>query len=173
MSAQFASFPQGFTAVDPRADGAVRHIAFQDGRVLIARRVRGVAMRLDIPCASFRGVVLAMEGEDDPVFTIRLDHADPDLSVVVHEAGDDCDVIAQWRAWSTLTGLPKYLERQDGVLVDADIEIGGIYPGKPPAPRRRGAIAVKRRPRFLTRRRMGDRRRMIMLPPCREIIARN
>ncbi|MDB5508247.1 MAG: hypothetical protein JWL93_716 [Hyphomicrobiales bacterium] len=173
MSALFASLPDGFTAADPRADGAIRHIAFQEGRVLIARRVRGVAMRLDIPCSSFRGVVLSMDGVDDPVFTIRLDHQDPELSVVVHEAGDDADVIAQWRAWSKLTGLPKFLEREAGVLVDADEELGALRTGRAPAPRRRGAVAVKRRPRFLTRRRMGERQRMIRLPAEREIIARD
>lgn len=173
MSALFASFPDGFTATDPRADGAIRHIAFEGDRVLIARRLRGISMRLAIPCSAFRGVVLSMEGLDDPMFTIRLDHQDPELSVVVHAAGDDADVIAQWRAWSKLTGLRKYLEREAGVLVDADDELGASRTGRMPAPRRRGAIAIKRRPRFLTRRRMGERQRMVRLPAEREIIARD
>lgn len=164
----------GFTASDPRADGAVRQVAFENGRVVIARRMRGVPMRLDIPCSAYRGVVLVLGGTpDEPHFTIRLDHFDPDLSVVVHEADDDADVVAQWRAWAKLTNLPKLLEQTPGVLETAERHLGAVQIGRVPAQRRRGASAIKRRPRFLTRRRVGERKLMKRVVIGREIIARS
>ena len=174
MSLSFATIPGGFTASDPRADGAIRHISFHDGKVTIARRLGGVAMRVDVPCSAYRGVVLSMEGEeDDATFTIRLDHMDPDLSVVVHAAEDDCDVVAQWHAWSKLTGLPRFVERDAGELVGARELLGAVVLGRSRTARRRGAIAIRRRPRFLARRQVGSRKLMKRLPASREIIARD
>jgi hypothetical protein len=175
MSAQFASsLPSTFIAADPRADGAIRHVSFEQGRVIIARRLDGMSMRLGIPCSAFRGVVLALTGTlDEPRFVIRLDHADAELSIVVHDGVDDTDVVAEWHAWAALTSLPKFLEREPGLLECGERHLGTLILGPAPQMRRRGAIVLRRRPRFLSRRRMGERKRMRQVHKGREIIARN
>jgi hypothetical protein len=151
----------GLIDADPRADGAVRRVSVCEGRVMIDRTLDGIAMRLGIPCEAYRGVVLTLEGsERAPRFRLRLAHADDELSVVLHETDDDTQIVALWRGYSDLTGLPRFLERKRGVLESAEIRMGPVVIGPAPVMRRRGAIAVKRRPRFLTRRRIGERRRM-------------
>ncbi|MDB5648742.1 MAG: hypothetical protein JWL62_262 [Hyphomicrobiales bacterium] len=175
MSAQFvSSVPRSFIAADPRADGAIRHVSFEKDRVVIARRLDGMAMRLGIPCSSFRGVVLALTGGlDAPRFVIRLDHADPELSIVVHDVEDDADVVAEWHAWAALTKLPKFLEREPGLLECGERHLGTLVLGPAPHMRRRGAIVLRRRPRFLTRRKTGERKRMRNIHKGQEIIARH
>ncbi len=156
MSATFAHTfaTSGHFEADPRADGALRRVCLVDGKVVIDRHLDGMAMRLGIPCAAYLGVVLCATPEG---FSIRLVHADPDLSVVLHESADDADIVAQWRFFAECTGLPKFLERDADCLESAETWLGGLCLGPAPVMRRRGAVALRRRPRFLTRRRMGER----------------
>ena len=106
-------------------------------------------------------VVLALAGApDNPRFIIRLDHADPELSVVLAETADGDDIVALWRQLADQTGVPRLLEREAGVLEAMEARIGQVAVGPVFVMRRRGAIALRRRPRFLTRRRMGERRLM-------------
>ncbi len=146
---------------DPRADGAKRRVFMGEGKVIIDRQVEGMAMRLGLPCSAYRGVVLTLAGAPEaPRFLIRLAHADPELSVTLLETEDDAEIVAQWRAFAATTGLPRFLEREPGVLEAAETKLGEVVVGPAPAMRRRGAVALRRRPRFLTRRRMGERRLM-------------
>jgi hypothetical protein len=151
----------GVTQPDPRADNAQRRVCVSDGRVTIDRKVEGVAMRLGLPCSAYLGVVLTLAGApDEPRFIIRLDHADPELSVVLADTVEDDDIVALWRQLADQTGLPRFLEREPGVLEATEARIGQVAVGPARAMRRRGAVALRRRPRFLTRRRMGERRLM-------------
>jgi hypothetical protein len=161
-TAPFSALPLcGVTQADPRADNAQRLVCVSDGRVTIDRKVDGMAMRLGLPCSAYRGVVLTLAGAPDaPRFIICLDHADPELSVILAETMEDDDIVALWREFADQTGLPRVLEREPGVLEPMDVRIGQVLVGPAPVMRRRGAVALRRRPRFLTRRRMGERRLM-------------
>ena len=151
----------GVTQPDPRADNEQRRVCVAEGRVMIDRKVEGVAMRLGLPCSAYRGVVLALAGApDNPRFIIRLDHADPELSVVLAETADGDDIVALWCQLADQTGVPRLLEREAGVLEAMEARIGQVTVGPVLVKRRRGAVALRRRPRFLTRRRMGERRLM-------------
>lgn len=161
----------GLIGADPRAENAVRRVFMEKDRVVIDRRVDGMAMRLGIPCSAYKGVVLTLAGTpDEPRFLIRLDHADPELSIVLHDSEDDSDIVADWRAFAALTGLPRYLEREPGVLEAAEARLGALALGPARVMRRRGAVAIRRRPRFLTRRRMGERRLMKRVA-CERVIS--
>ena len=103
---------------------------------------------------------------------MRLVHRDSDLSVVLDEALDDADIIADWRLWARVLGRPALVEREIGQFEAAV--------GRSPKPSRAsGALTrrkrpLKRRPRFLARRkrrRAGRRRRRVHAGE-REIIAR-
>jgi hypothetical protein len=162
QGALFSAPIKGFvTHPDPRADDAQRRVYVGEGRVVIDRKVEGVAMRLGLRCSAYRGVVLSLTGAPEaPYFTIRLDHADPELSVILAATVDDAEIVALWRSFAAQTGLPRYLEREPGVLEPAETRLGDVVIGPAPVMRRRGAVALLRRPRFLTRRRMGERRLM-------------
>jgi hypothetical protein len=94
------------------------------------------------------------------LFRICLVHADAELSVVLHETPDDADLVAQWRAMATRLRLPRLAETGDGVFEAVDIRLGDLTLGPAATGRRRGAVAIRRRPRFLVRRRVGQRRLM-------------
>ena len=110
---------------------------------------------------------------ETPRCLIRVAHADPEVSITLHETDYDAEIVAQWRAFAATTGLPRFLEREPGVLEAAETKLGDVVVGPAPAMRRRGAVALRRRPRFLTRRRMGERRLMkrvacaqVLSAPC-------
>lgn len=161
MSARSATHRTGLIEVDPRADGATRRVYMIGGRIVIDRSFAGMAMRIGLPCSAYKGVVLTLHVvHDAPRFVIRLAHDDPDLSVTLWRSDDDADVVAQWRAFANITHLPKFLEREPGVLESAERRLGQVVIGPAHVMRRRGSAAIRRRPRFLTRRRMGDRQLM-------------
>ena len=71
-------------ADDARADGGRRMILLAPRCVTIRRRLRGVKMQLLVPVDSYKGVVLSRE--DHPsgaLFSLRLSHRDPELSVTL------------------------------------------------------------------------------------------
>jgi hypothetical protein len=171
MLSQGAPFSAPSTQPDPRADGAQRLVFVGEGRVVIDRQVEGVAMRLGLQCSAYRGVVLTLAGApDEPRFIVRLDHADAELSVILADTEDDSEIVALWRSFAAQTGLPRFLEREPGVLEATDVRIGDVVIGPAPVMRRRGAVALLRRPRFLTRRRMGERRLMKRVP-CEQVLS--
>jgi hypothetical protein len=145
------------TRRDARADDSIREIAFRGASVLIARRVAGIAMRVRVPLASYRGVALSVgaDGEGEALHRIELIHRDPDLSVPLLEASDAGEIAAEWTAWAQSLALPRLLERAGGQLecVDPTAALA-------PPPRRRGSAVAKRRTRFSRRRRMGTLERL-------------
>jgi hypothetical protein len=148
--------PRRIVASDPRADGRRREILLARGRVQIARSVAGVRMNISLAASAYRGVVLRLRGLEDERFTyeIELAHSDPDLSVTLLEAADDSDIQAEWRLWAKFLGLPTLVEREEGCVEPDSVRLGELVIGQR-KPRRRGGAMARRRPRFLTRRKIG------------------
>ncbi len=141
---------------DPRAEGGSRRVTMNARRVLIERRVAGVSMHVGVPARAYAGVALSLH--DAPrgrVCRIQLAHRDADLSVVLHESGED-EAIAEWKSWARFFSLPRLIEEHDGTLTQVTGMLGAVTLGAGVAPRRRGSAMTRRRPRFLTRRRCGD-----------------
>lgn len=139
-------------AFDARAEGARRCIEVTPERVVIARRVDGVEMRVALAPANYKGVLLSVlisEGTDF-LYQVRLVHADPELGVTLGDCGDETDARALWRRWAATLDLPRLVER-----ADCEYEIDRSQPSASPFERRRGRATLRRRNRFLARRKMG------------------
>jgi hypothetical protein len=143
-------------AADPRADGRRREVMLARGRVQIARSVAGVRMKISLAASAYRGVVLRLRGFEEQRFSyeIELAHRDPDLSVTLLEASDDSEVQAEWRLWAKFLGLPALVERAEGRPEPDAARLGQLVVSRR-KPRRRGGAMARRRPRFLTRRKVG------------------
>lgn len=140
-------------ATDMRADGYERQVALGRDKIEIARRMRGIDMRLSVPVSAYQGVVLGLlEGRQGTIYRVSLLHADPDLTVVLDESYAESDISAQWRSWASYFSSPALIEHEPGVYAEAGLAIAGVYG---PSPRRRNATLTRRRPRFLARRRKG------------------
>jgi hypothetical protein len=139
-------------AFDARAEGGRRRVEVSAERVVIARRVGGVEMLVALEPRQYRGVglsVLVAEATDF-LYQVRLIHEDPDLCVTLADFGDEEAARALWRRWAAALRLPRLVERADG-----EFEIDRTPPGNQPFERRRGRATLKRRNRFLARRKMG------------------
>jgi hypothetical protein len=144
-------------ASDHRADGQRRQIEVTRDCVRIDRRLHGIAMRVAVPVQAYRGVALSLRPETDGTLTYQLNllHKDDDLSVALDVAEDDRDIVADWRLWSRFFRLPALVERQAGVIEEADASLGGLAVGAAATLRRRSRFRSKRRPAFLKRRKVG------------------
>jgi hypothetical protein len=171
------ALPVRYAARDHGADGHIRQVELDRDRVVLRRAVRGIRMNIGVPVAEFRGVsirILSAEGEEPAATAIMLEHRDSGLSVPLFMAADGDDLVAEWKSWGRVLGLPLLVVEGDGSLREPFPRIGGIGVGAP-SPRRRRRAAVKwRRPRFLMRRKAG---RLATGPTVyrgeREIIARS
>jgi hypothetical protein len=139
-------------AFDARAEGMRRCIEVTPERVVIARRVDGVDMRVALAPAQFKGVLLSVliSEATDFLYQVRLVHADAELNVTLGDCGDEADARALWRRWAATLALPRLVERADG-----EYEIDRSSPSASPFERRRGRATLRRRNRFLARRKMG------------------
>ena len=138
-------------AFDARAEGGRRRVEVTPERVVIARRLGGIEMRLSLTPRQYRGValsVLVCEATDF-LYLVRLVHADGDLDVTLGSFGDEAEARAHWRRWASALRLPRLIERADGVF-ETD-----RAPAAAPIERRRGRATMRRRYRFLARRKMG------------------
>jgi hypothetical protein len=137
------------TQYDARADDRRREVAFADRSVVIARRISGIAMRVQVPLASYQGVrlSLASQGEGKSLHTIELLHRDADLSIPLFQAADPQMIAAEWCAWANSLSLPRLFKDFPADYIPGQIPM--------PAPRRRGSAVGKRRTRFSRRRKMG------------------
>jgi hypothetical protein len=131
-----------------RSEDGTQRIAFGREFVTIARRIAGLETSVNVPTQSYRGVALQPFGEGG--FRIVMRHADPALDVALAEEPDDAEVIADWRKFGSLTGLPLLVE-------DAAGRVREIADGRAaqPQPRRYGSPLRRRRPRFLAMRTAG------------------
>ena len=153
---------QTLCASDGRADGAQRKISISRERILISRRVAGIAMNIDVPSRAYRGVVLTLDASvcGQSLYRISLWHHDADLVVTLAEASHDCDIVAEWKGWAKFFCLPKFVERDPGRLEGAEATLGALTLGRCERLRRRGATLSKRRPRALLRRKPGSLARL-------------
>lgn len=147
---------RGRVAPDARADDGRRHVYLDARRVLIERRVQGIAMRVGVPTHTYAGVTLSIEdGSRERIFRISLAHRDADLGVVLETTGE-ADGVAEWTRWARYLALPRMVERHDGTLVTVADTSESLQSDGCALPRRRLATLSKRRPRFCTRRLMGN-----------------
>jgi hypothetical protein len=160
------TFDPALTRADARSDDRRREIAFAGRSVVIARRVAGISMRVQVPLASYKGVRLSLgtEREGETLHTIELLHRDPDLSVPLVEAADPRVIASEWCAWANSLSLPRLFE---DFPADCSPEKSLVA-----APRRRGSAVAKRRTRFARRRRTGAQQRLaVSYSGEREIIS--
>ena len=117
----------------------------------------GLPVCVVLPACAFSGV--AARAIEDPegnvTVTLELHHRDPQLSVPLLVADDLDDVAADWRAWADAYRLPMLLIEADGVARTLEESLGLAMKTAAPVARRKGRISIKRRPRFLARRKPG------------------
>jgi hypothetical protein len=130
-----------------RSEDGVQRVVLSRDWVAIGRRIAGLETSVNVPTQSYRGVALQAFGEGG--FRIVMRHVDPGLDVALAEAPDDSEVIADWRGFGRLTGLPLLVEDAEGLVR----EIADDRPCRPFG-RRYGSPLKLRRPRFLAMREM-------------------
>jgi hypothetical protein len=152
------ALPVRFAAQDGGADGKIRHVELDRDRVVLRRAVRGIRMNVGVPVAEFRGVSMRLlpPQDDAPAATaVMLEHRDQGLSIELFKAYDGDDVIAEWKSWGRVLGLPLLVVEADGTVREPFERLGAIDVGTP-SPRRRRRAALKwRRPSILMRRKPG------------------
>lgn len=133
----------------------------------------GLPLSMALPRKAFRGVAArAFEDEDGKTtVTLELLHRDDEMSVPVLVSDNLDDVAADWHSWSRTLRLPMLMIAFDGTITRVQNTLG-LLRVEEPAPRRRRHNAVKRRPRFLMRRKPGVISKVVVLT-AEEIIARN
>jgi hypothetical protein len=169
------ALPVRFHAGDTDADGRVRFVELYRDEVILRRSVRGLRMAVSLPIATFRGVAMRLmppRGADAGTVAVMLEHPDPALSVPLFAATEATDLLAEWRLWGRIFGLPLLAAADDGTLHEAFACLGAVRVAAPSPRRRRTGMVRTRRPSFLTRRKPG-RAGITRLHREREIIARN
>ena len=144
------------SAPDRRAETGARRVAIRRDRIVIARQVLNISMKIAIAASAYRGVALAVveRGQGEAVYVVDLAHADPDLCVRLAESGSDDAAICAWRKWTAFFGLPPLVERAAGVL--APVTEGAATRDAAGAHiRRKRQLMRQRRSRFAMRRKMG------------------
>ena len=150
------SLPVSFNAYDLRADGGMRQIELHRERVVLRRAVHGMRMAVQVRITDFLGV--ALRGGDDGAMLV-LKHRDPSLTIPLFVGDDMSEIATKWLMWSELFALPQLQDKE---------------PREPAARRRRRNAIRWRRPKFLMRRRVGDRLGAVKVHRGeREIIARS
>jgi hypothetical protein len=171
------ALPVRFTATDAVADERVRHVELHRERVILRRAVRGMRIALNVPVQAFLGVAIRLtpEAGDVPAgVAVVLEHRDPALSIELYSAQDSDDVVAEWRQWSRVLGLPPLVTGSDGKFSEPFPRLGAVRCNPPAQRRRRRSALQRRRPKFLVRRRAGVARNAPLVHQGeRELIARN
>ncbi|WP_316861567.1 DUF6101 family protein [uncultured Cohaesibacter sp.] len=139
----------------------------------------GLPLLVRVPLSYYKGIgarFLVGKREGNPVICIlELVHDDPSLTVPLMVTTDLEDAAIDWKAWSNRYGL-RLLHHPLGAdgYEPALVEGYALYNARSETvkPRRHHAQFALRRPRFLTRRKVGHRGELPKLSG-REIIARN
>ena len=167
------ALPVRFRAADADADGSVRLVELYRDEVILRRSVRGLRMAVSLPISAFRGIAMRLmppRGANAGSVAVMLEHPDPALSVPLFAATEATDLLAEWRLWGRIFGLPLLAAADDGTLREAFACLGAVRIAAP-SPRRRGTMRT-RRPSILRRRKPG-RAGAARVHREREIIARN
>jgi hypothetical protein len=170
------SLPVEFRTSDAGADERTRVIELHRERVVVRRRVGGVATALDLPVAEFLGVALRVVGSaEDAAETVclTLEHPDPGLSIPLFTAPNSDEVVAEWQSWAQALRRPLLITDDGGALHELFAHIGQVRLGIPVARRRRRTAMKGRRPSIRWRRRPGIATSAPAVHRGREIIARN
>lgn len=170
------ALPVRFTASDAVADERVRHVELHRERVILRRAVQGMRVALNVPVTAFLGLAVRLVPAADSAparAAVMLEHRDPALSIELYDAPDSDDVMAEWRLWSRVLGLPQIVADNAGNFSEPFPRLGAVRLRAPTARRRRRSPLAKRRPRFLARRRMSMKRETAIHRDEREIVARN
>ena len=152
------ALPLRFEVSDHTADGRVRDVELHHERVVVRRAVRGIKMALNLPVTAYLGVSIRIEPpmqEFGGAVVLVLEHPDQALSLTLYRASDCTDIIAEWRTWGRILGLPLLVTDDDGGLREPFPRIGHIRVGSPVARRRRQSAIKRRRPLMPLRRRVG------------------
>jgi len=149
------------------ADGARCRVMLQQEHVFVERPVGGLACAIRLPVSALEGVAAAFLASGPAV---RLVHREAGLTIdLIHAASPGIAIELRDRL-ARLLGLPALFVDAEGEVFGAIRRMGRIT-AEEPQPRRGARTALKRRPRFLTRRSIGGEPDA---PPLngREIIAR-
>jgi Family of unknown function (DUF6101) len=166
------ALPLRFRVADAGADGRERLVMLNGKSVLLLRFVRGVRISVSVPVSSFLGVAMRLVSSQRNASAVGvfLEHRDPELTVPLFAAVDATDVLAEWRLWGRVLGLPLLAPDADGCLSEAFSRIGGVRVSRPKARRSRHGTVARRRPRILLRRKGGSHRTNLVHKE-RELIA--
>jgi hypothetical protein len=169
------ALPVRYRAVDAGADERVRLVELDRERVTLRRSVRGVPMKVSVPVSAFLGVAMRLlppQGAETAAVTVTLEHRDPGLTVPLFTAPDATDLLAEWRLWARVFGMPMLVADDDGRLHEPFARLGAVRIAPARGRARRRSAVCRRRPRILLRRKPG-RSRDAVVHREREIIARN
>lgn len=164
--------PDTLPARDLASVGEAAAAAFDiEGDHAILRRSDGDRR---VPIAAYRGVAVRMEARGsngDVRAFVELLHTDPALTLLLAVTDDPYQIAGDWQEWGNSLNLPLLIVGQDGSVGEPLAISTGVHMG-PSKPRRRHSYFAKRRPRFLTRRKVG-RVDEVEVVFGREIIARH
>lgn len=167
------SLPVRYTA-DGRGAGGMQ-VYLDAERVILKRSVAAkVAMTVTLPVSAYRGVAVRLDpvaGGSGYVAEILLLHHDEALNLTLHRAETTDELVDIWQGWGDALGLPLMAFDGDGRV--QTVILGDLLTSHAPLPRRKGSFFAGRRPRFLTRRKVGLSGRMGVHRGEREIIARD
>ncbi len=160
----------------PRREASLDEISFIvniEGAVMKRQLNCGLPLSMALPAKAFRGVAArAFEGDDGKTtVTLELLHTDEAMSVPLLVSDNMDDVAADWHSWSRTLRIPMLMVDSSGNATTVQNTLG-LLKVEEPSPRRRRHNAVKRRPRFLMRRKTGTVGDVVVLT-ADEIIARN
>ena len=152
------TLPVRYAAQDSGADGKIRQVELDRDRVVLRRAVRGIPMNVGVPVAAFRGVAMRLlppENDEPAVMAVMLEHRDNALSVPLFVAPEGDDVVAMWKSWARVLGLPLLVVEGDGALREPFQRLGQLGVGPAVSRKKRRAAIRWRRPSILMRRKPG------------------
>jgi hypothetical protein len=168
------SLPARFTTADAAADEGLRIVDLHRERVVLRRAVSGMRMAVNLPVAAYRGIAIRLDAtsETPPFVAVTLEHPDADFSLPLFASTDNDDIVAEWQIWGRVLGLPLLIAETDGTIREAFARIGQLRIAPPTWRRRRRNAIARRRPSRLSRRRVGQAERtMLVHRGAREITA--
>lgn len=161
--------PRAIEAFEPIAEGGRRWVALKSERVILAEDLAGMQMQIALEPGAYAGVLLRIADLDDKgfLYEVMLMHRAPVLSVLLETHRTDAAAIAAWREWTYRLRLPALVEHEEGVY--DRYTLGKKQRSSLPPARRKGNPLSRRRPRFLTRRHVGQPGLAKPVPVLREI----
>ena len=129
-----------------------------DGRqIKITRQLQaGLPVTVKIQAKQYAGVGMRVAALGSGVTEIHLElvHSDPLLTVPLMISQSDMFLSSDWRAWANQLCLPMIAVEADGTLTALNQHVGAVELNGPVSRRKRSDLAL-RRPRFLSRRKVG------------------